>query len=171
MFSLVKFIRVVVFIRFIYVWYLYHLQRSDTDYRGECQRSYVVHVKGLKHRLDVGVWWWWQVLQPKELLEFIKGEKSRRALGHEFLVPLVALAGLELLNWSKCVSHGRFSFQHQRAKNPARSISGKLWVHLASVSVCDQREEVYRTQRRGANHASVRRWKAQETSSNLLHKD
>lgn len=138
------------------VYKLYHIQWSDIEYRGECKGSYVVHVKGHKHRLDVGVWWWWQVLQPKELLEFIKSEKSGRALGHEFPVPLVALAGLELLHRSRCVSHGCFSFQHQRVKNPARSITGKWCIHQTSRSVCEQKEKVYRAQHRGANHVSVR---------------
>lgn len=56
--------------------------------------SYIIHIKRRKHCLNVGIWCSRQIPQAKELLEFIKGKKSRWALGHEFFVPLMTLASL-----------------------------------------------------------------------------
>lgn len=104
--------------------------------RGGCKGSHVVHVEGHKQGLDVGVWRWWQVLQAEELLELIKSEKSRWALGHEFPVPLVALAGLKFLHRSEGVSHGCFCPQSRGVNSPARTITLTWCIRRASVTVC-----------------------------------
>lgn len=64
--------------------------RREEDYKS----SYIIHIKRCKHGPNVGVRRIRQVPQAKELLELVKGEKSRWALGHEFSVPMMTLTSL-----------------------------------------------------------------------------
>lgn len=56
--------------------------------------SYVIHVKRREHGPNVGIGRLRQIPQAKKQLELVEGEKSRRALGHEFPVPLMTLTRL-----------------------------------------------------------------------------
>lgn len=70
------------------------------------EESYLVHVKGPEHLLDVGVGLGVQASQAKELLELMQGELTRRTLSHELLVPEVHLHRLKVVHGaSRCVSH------------------------------------------------------------------
>lgn len=64
--------------------------------------SHLVHVKRAEHLLYVSVGPGVQASQPEELLELVQGELTRRALGHELLVPEVHLHRLQVVHSASC---------------------------------------------------------------------
>lgn len=87
---------------YVCIFYVYICLDLSKRLKKTNAESHLVHVKRAEHLLYVGVGLVVQASQPEELLELVQGELTRRALGHELLVPEVHLHRLQVVHSASC---------------------------------------------------------------------